>query len=206
MASHARHIPGSPRYRLDLALGRELRRGEQVRWQGMQLARISLMSFGLYIFAVPWTAFALFWTAMAAGGIATMEIEGDWGWLAWAFPLFGLPFIAVGLGMLSVPFLPLWERGKVLYAVTSERVLKLRLGRRLDVKSLPARRIGQVERREGPDGAGSLKLAVSIGTDSDGDRTTEHFEIGKIADVMGAHTAIARLGAEAAAPCEPVSS
>lgn len=181
---------------LELALDRELRRNERVLWQGKQIARISPKGFGMYFFAIPWTAFALFWTAMASLGAS--EMDDGAGPLAWAFPLFGLPFILIGLGMLSVPFLPLFMKGKVLFAVTSERVLKLTLRRSLDVKSVPARRIGQIERSERRDGSGSLRLAVSIGTDSDGDSQTEHFEIGEVPDVLTAHDRIAEIGRIAA--------
>ena len=162
-------------------------------WQGRQLGRVAIAGFLIYLFAIPWTAFSLFWTAMAASGIETAQDEMGAGILAWAFPLFGVPFIVVGFGMMSVPFLPLLERGKVLFAITSQRVLKLRLGRTLDVKACPADRIGQIERRERSDGTGSLKLAVAVGRDSDGDASVERFEIGEISDVFAAHEAIIAL-------------
>ncbi len=181
---------------LELALRRELRRSERVLWQGEQIARISPKGFAMYFFAIPWTAFALFWTAMASVGAS--EMDDGAGLLAWAFPLFGLPFILIGLGMLSVPFLPLFQKGKVLYAVTNERVLKLTLRRRLDVKSVPARRIGPIERSERRDGSGSLKLTVNVRTDSDGGKQTEYFEIGEVADILSAHDRIAEIGRNAA--------
>lgn len=190
MANIAFTPHGSRLSRLEIALSRELRDGERVMWRGPQIGRVSMKAFGMYIFAVPWTAFALLWVAMASAGVASSEVEGWASLFSWAFPLFGLPFVAVGLGMLSMPFLPLWEGGKVLFAVTNKRALRLRLGRTLDIKSCPANRIGQIEREERRDGSGSLKLAVSVGRDSDGDKTVEHFEIGEIADVFGAGRAI----------------
>lgn len=177
---------------LDLALKREMRSAERVLWQGRQLARVSSKGFGLYFFAIPWTAFALFWTAMAGWGAS--EMQEDTGFLSWAFPLFGLPFILIGLAMMSAPFLPLFNKGKVAFAVTNQRLIRIRLGRKLDVKSVPARRIGHIERTEGRDGAGTLKIAVSVGTDSDGDRHTEYFELGEVQDVLRAHDEVAELG------------
>ena len=50
-----------------------------------------------------------------------------------------------------------------------------------------------IRRRELRDGSGTLDLAVKVGTDSDGDRQTEHFSIGTVADVMGAQQAIERI-------------
>lgn len=182
------------RSRLDLALSRELGTDERVIWRGMQLAKIEPSSFGIYIFAVPWTAFALFWTARAFAGVSSMDAGFEGGWLAYAFPLFGTPFIAAGLGILSSPFLPYWESGKVLFAVTDERVLKLRLGRKLSVNCVPRDRIGQIARLEGRDGSGRLKLPVGVGTDSDGDRTTEYFQLGAVADIIGAHRALSEQG------------
>ena len=181
--------------RLKLAVSREMRTGERLQWQGLQLARLSARSFAIYFFAIPWTVFSLFWTGLAAAGVASFAEEGP-GLLGWAFPLFGVPFILIGLWMLSQPFAPLFQRGKVIYAVTSERLLKVSVGRSIDVKSLPAYRIGQVERIEQRDGSGSLKIAVGVTTDSDGDRTTEYFELGEVSDILDAHDAVADLGAK----------
>ncbi|MCZ8368896.1 MAG: hypothetical protein O9293_02830 [Porphyrobacter sp.] len=86
--------------RLRLALERELGAGETVCWHGWQLGRIEPRSFLIYVFAVPWTAFSLMWTVLAAGAIGVSEI----GLVGIAFPLFGLPFIAIGAWMLSCRF------------------------------------------------------------------------------------------------------
>jgi len=48
----------------------------------------------LFLFAVPWTAFAVFWVVMAAA-------TGPW----W-FALFGVPFVLVGLALLIASMLP----------------------------------------------------------------------------------------------------
>jgi hypothetical protein len=184
--------------RLRQALERELRVDETVQWYGWQLGRTEWRSFGIYIFAIPWTAFSLMWTAFAASATWQMDDSGA-GWLGWAFPLFGLPFIAVGLGMLAMPFAPVFQRGRVLFVVTGQRVLKLALWRDLVVTTVPADRIGLMERREQHDGTGSLKLAIKIGKDSDGDRQTEHFELGEVEDVIGAQAAIDRIAATSTA-------
>ena len=178
--------------RLALALDRELRRGERVVWEQRQIARVAYPAFAIYLFAIPWTAFALFWTAIASAGASSMDDES--GFIIWAFPLFGVPFILIGLAMLGSPFLPLLSKGKVLFAVTNQRIIKLRLGRTINVESVPAERIGMIHRNERPDGSGSLKVAVGIGRDSDGDTRTEYLNIGEVADVLTAHDLIADLG------------
>lgn len=178
--------------RLRAALESELGSDEQVLWHGWQLGRIELRTFLAYIFAVPWTAFSLAWTGIATAAVVSGGTE-DLGFVAWAFPLFGVPFVAVGAWMLSRPFVPLWERGRVLYVVTARRVLKLAIGRDLTIDTLPADRIGPVQRREQRDGSGWLRLPVRIGRDSDGDKQTVTFDIGPVADVAGAGAAIERL-------------
>lgn len=183
---------------LRLALERELHPDETVQWHGWQLGRIDPRTFLLYIFAVPWTGFSVLWTVFAASAVALSAEEGP-GIIGLAFPLFGLPFIAVGGWMLSRPFVPLFERGRVLYVVTDKRLLKLSLGRDLLVQTVPAERIGLAERREQRDGTGMLKFAVRIGTDSDGGKQTEDFIVGHVADVIGAQAAVNRIALSAKA-------
>ncbi|GAA4035678.1 hypothetical protein [Parerythrobacter jejuensis] len=168
---------------LDLALQREMQRGERVLWQGRPIPRVQPASFGIFLFAIPWTAFSLFWTAMAGWGAAT-AMEGEWGWIGLAFPLFGVPFIAVGLGMLSTPFLPLFTASKTQFAVTNQRLIKLTLGRSLSSETVPANRIGHIKRSERSDGSGSLTIAIRVGVDGDGDRSTEVFHLGEVANVL----------------------
>ncbi len=185
--------------KLRLALERELAPDEVVQWHGWQLGQIDPRTFVSYIFAVPWTVFSVAWTGVAATAVA-MSNQTGLGLLAWAFPLFGTPFVAVGAWMLWRPFVPLWEHGRVLYVVTDRRVLKLSIGRTLSIKTVPADRIGLIQRSERADGAGTLSLAIRIGRDSDGDKQTETFDISLVADVMGAQTAIDRIATSARLP------
>ena len=88
----------------------------------------------------------------------------------------------------------------MLYAVTDRRILKLSFGRELSIKAAPADRIGLAQRTEGRGRTGTLSLAIMIGGDSNGDRQTESFDIGLVADVMGAQAAIDRIAAGARLP------
>lgn len=180
--------------RLKLALERELHTDEIVAWHGWQLGRLDPRTFLIYIFAVPWTAFSVAWTVLAAIAVRSAP-EQDASLIGWIFPLFGTPFVAIGVVMLAAPFWPAIQKGRVLYVVTDKRVLKLSLGLELTVTTVPADRIGKAERREQRDGTGALTLAVKIGKDSDGHRQTEDFVIGQVADVIGAQGAVSRIGA-----------
>lgn len=184
---------------LRLALDRELGADEAVVWHGWQLGRIEQRLFAAYLFAIPWTLFSLAWTGVAFVAVASAE-GGGAGPFAWAFPMFGVPFIAVGVWMLSRPFVPLLQKGRVLYVVTTRRALKLHMGRTLVIDSVPADRIGRAHRREHRDGTGTIELAVKIGRDSDGDAQTEHFVIGLVDDVVGAQRAIDAMARPTPAP------
>ncbi|WP_416832255.1 MAG: hypothetical protein ACMUJI_05250 [Erythrobacter sp.] len=191
MSSNPQFTHGSVRQRLELALTHEMRDGEQVAWQGMKLARIEPKGFAIWLFAIPWTAFSLFWTAMAS--LATVATDDSVGILGWAFPLFGTPFILIGLGMLAMPFVPYFQRGRILFAVTNQRVLQLEMGRDLTVKSIPSSRIGDIVRRESGDGTGSVEIALSGAIMGVNGRRTTEMTLGRVDDIRGAYAAVLEL-------------
>ena len=53
---------------LEQALQRELRSGERVLWRGRRLPRVAWEGLFIWVFAIPWTAFSLFWTVTAFAG------------------------------------------------------------------------------------------------------------------------------------------
>jgi len=181
---------------LESALSGELQRGERVLWQSRANGRFRPALLGIWLFAIPWTAFAVFWTLMA-GGLQAISSEG-WGWFGWLFPLFGVPFILIGIGMLSVPFAAPRKAKKTLFAVTDQRVIKLYKGRSLKVESVPGTRVGPTERTENTDGSGTIKIAVAIGTDSDGARNTEYFVLGEVPNIRMAESRLRELQQHAA--------
>jgi len=191
MSSNPQFTHGSVRQRLEMALTHEMRDAEEVAWKGMKLARIEPKGFGIWLFAIPWTAFALLWTALAS--MATSATDDSIGILGWAFPLFGTPFILIGLGMLAVPFVPYFQRGRILFAVTNQRVLELSLGRDLTVKSVPSSRIGDIVRRESGDGSGSVEIALSSPIIGLNGRRTNEMMLGRVGDVRGAYAAVLEL-------------
>ncbi|MEL6109627.1 MAG: hypothetical protein AAFU85_26765, partial [Planctomycetota bacterium] len=66
---------------------RELDHDERVLWSGMPKPKyFTKRAVGMVLFAIPWTAFALFWIAGAAGFKVPQFNNG-----ADLFPLFGVP-------------------------------------------------------------------------------------------------------------------
>lgn len=168
---------------LDQALRRELLAGERLLWSAQPRAGKLRRGFGIWLFAIPWTAFALFWEVMAflpwfASSKTPQAIQWSFGIV---MPLFGLPFVAIGLWMLWQPIRAMRGAGDTAYGLTERRLLRVietqgRGGER-KVDSLLLRQIGPIDRREGRDGFGDLRIQTHSTVDSDGDRKTERFEV-----------------------------
>jgi serine/threonine protein kinase len=77
---------------------------------------LKIKNFGIYLFAIPWTAFALFWTAMASMVLK----KSVW---FFPFPMFGIPFIVVGIFMLYSPFLKYKQSKDSIYLITNRRLI-----------------------------------------------------------------------------------
>jgi len=146
----------------------ELRPGEMIAWAGQpRPGRFMMKGFALWLFFVPWTAFALYWMGGAAG-FRMPDFRNGWD----LFPLFGLPFVLIGLGGLSSPF---WLRRKarsMIYAITNERAIAIEGSRSITVVSYGPEDIVSFERTEHQDGSGDLILVSENYKDSDGDRQT----------------------------------
>src|SRR5262245_23909973 len=109
----------------------ELAPGEVIRWLGQPVPRsVPGIAWIPCIFAVPWTLFSLFWMAEAAGifdRFNGFQGGGPLNKQRLIFSLFGLPFVLIGLGMLSSP-LWIWRRlrrraERTAYVITNQRAI-----------------------------------------------------------------------------------
>ena len=158
----------------------EMRDGERLLWTGQPKAsRAALAALPLVLFGIPFTAFSLVWMVTASGilfaGINHVDPPGGFGLFA-CFPLFGLPFLVIGVGMLSSPYW-IWRQAKMTcYALTDRRAILWQAGKfgGVEVRSYGQAALGKVVRTEYSDGCGDLVFEeiVSIGTDGDGHRST----------------------------------
>jgi len=170
---------------LNGALRRELLAGERILWSGRSDPRRMRAVFLIWLFAIPWTAFALFWEAAALlpwfGSSQTPDgIRLTFGII---FPLFGLPFVAVGFAMMAAPFVMLRKAARTIYGLTDRRILKLTSGSRREVKSVSFEQMGSIEVKADTDGFGDLHIETGSHFDSDGDRVTDRFEVSSVPDV-----------------------
>lgn len=146
-------------------------RGERLLWAGQPDPKIALKSvIGIWIFAVPWTAFALFWETMAIGGWITGHTKGMQGWSGLMMVLFGVPFVAIGVGMMGSPFWAARKARNSIYVLTEQRLVYLTEKKSgVTVKSTWPADIHSLEKTVLADGKGSLKISYGSKRDSEGD-------------------------------------
>jgi hypothetical protein len=143
----------------------EIEPSERLLWTGSpDPARWAAGGIPAMLFGIPFTLFALFWMAMAGGisflssGIARQTGGPGFATPFMFFPLFGLIFVAVGLGLLLSPLWAYLKAQRTIYAITDRRAITLEenaFGSR-SVRSFGPDEISLMERRENANGIGDL--------------------------------------------------
>ena len=160
--------------------------GERILWtgqpeQGLRFTRQRLFGSFLGLFVL---GFALFWTAGASGGLwmpGGPKLEGSLGWFFIIFPLFGLPFIAIGLyATIGHFFHDARIRGRTRYALTNRRALIAVASATRKLTSWPIRPETVIDYQPGQ--PATIHLATDVSRDSDGDITRTRVGFDLIAD------------------------
>ncbi len=189
---------------LQAELERELAPGERVVWSGQPLPqRYARGSLGLVLFGIPWTAFAVFWTTMAFVGTRSMKGNDPMATGSrWFFPLFGVPFILIGIGMLSSPWWGRRKAARVLYAITDRRAILFEPAWRgsRTVRSFAPAEMQSLERTEHADGSGDQIFLRKSWRDNDGDRRTTAVGFTGVPQVREVEVHLRRLAATAEKP------
>jgi hypothetical protein len=152
-------LPVEAQNRLD----NEVKSGERVLWTGQPAAgfRHHLHTLPAVLFGIPWTAFAIFWVTMAIGMGSHMARTSEsipFSLMSVVMPLFGLPFILVGLYMISSPYWQMRKSSKTVYALTDQRAIILEPTWRgeMTVRSVPHEHLIDRTRTQDNNGIGSL--------------------------------------------------
>jgi hypothetical protein len=139
-------------YEITQIIESELEPLERLLWTGQpdprRMARSGLSYVAL---AVPFTAFAALWIIMASG-FKWPNFSEPWDF----FPLFGLPFLLVGLGMFFSPVWLFFKARRTAYGITDKRVMIVTFGKSKSVKSYTHRDMNRLEKIERADGSGDL--------------------------------------------------
>ena len=149
------------------AVDREIESGEKVEWMDMPIPRFfTPAATAAFLFAIPWTAFAIFWICGASGFKMPDFGKGAFSF----FPLFGVPFVLMGLAMLSSPLWAYKKSFKTVYVITNRRALTFDGGWSTTIRSYAPEKLHDIYRREKRDGSGDVIIARDAWRDSEGDR------------------------------------
>lgn len=140
---------------LQLRINRELEENERILWSAQPLpGKLAARKRPLQFFAIPWTAFAVFWV-VAAAGFEWPRFQDGWDF----FPLFGVPFVLIGIGLFLAPVLSRYNARGSVYLLTDRRVIAFeRKLRKTNVKSYYPNSNTQFDRTEDSAGQGDLVL------------------------------------------------
>jgi len=142
----------------------ELQSGESIYWTGTaNPGRAALSALPASLFGIPFAGFAAFWISQALRGTAAMS-RGSHNSFASGFaifPLFGVPFLLIGLGIVLAPLWAYLKGRSTVYAVTNQRVMIISGGNSRSVKSLTPVDILGVDHSERPDGSGDIYIMTA---------------------------------------------
>jgi Bacterial PH domain len=145
----------------------ELQPGESLYWSGLaNPGRAALTALPASLFGVPFAGFALFWITMAYNGTHAMSKSSSNAFTRGfsIFPLFGLPFLLIGLGIVLSPLWAYLKGLSTTYAVTNQRVMIISGSGTRSVKSCTPADIVSVDHRERPDGSGDVIIRTNAVT------------------------------------------
>ena len=147
----------SQHYQTQEIIERELDHSERYLWSGRPKQGIFLRGSDVIMipFSLLWGGFAIFWEYMALG--VTPQAQNAPAGIAIVFPLFGLPFVLVGLYMIFGRFIvDARLRSKTYYGVSDKRVIIVSGLFKQTVKSLDIKSLDNISLVEKANGAGSI--------------------------------------------------
>ena len=137
-----------------------LEAGESLLWSGKPVQGVKLRSQDIFLIPVSllWGGFAIFWEIMVLGVFfANGEGEPPPMAVRIIFPLFGLPFVLVGLYMVFGRFIvDARQRARTFYGVTDDRIIIVSGLFSQKVKSLNLRTLSDLAMSQKRDGTGTI--------------------------------------------------
>lgn len=144
------------------AIQQHLQGDERLLWSGQPAAGIRFRKQDIFLvpFSLMWGGFAIFWEVMAVSLTFGGEQQNEGLPLfAIIFPLFGLPFVIVGLYLIFGRF---WvdakKRKNTLYGITDQRIIILSGLFSRSIKSLNLKTLTDVSMTQKFDGSGDISF------------------------------------------------
>jgi hypothetical protein len=162
--------------KLQARVNNELEAGEIIRWIEQPVPRhFTPKATAAFLFGIPWTAFAIFWTLGAAAQSSPAESGKGIMNVFSLFPLFGIPFILIGLGLLSRPLWAYRRALKTVYVITDRRAITFDGDRSSTIRSYPPSKLQDIYRKDKKDGIGDIIISVRNWVDSEDRKQSEEF-------------------------------
>lgn len=132
----------------------QLQTGEKLLWHGQPVQGLLLRKSDIFMipFSLMWGGFAIFWEYM----VIASSLGGD-NAVNLMFPLFGIPFVLIGLYLIFGRF---WadakQRKKTFYGATSSRILIISGLLERKVKTLPLKALPEISLTLSKNGTGTI--------------------------------------------------
>ena len=181
---------------LQETVDREIESGERIEWIDMPIPRFfTPVATGAFLFAIPWTAFAIFWICGASGFRLPDFSKSGFSF----FPFFGVPFVLIGLAMLSSPLWAYRKAFKTVYVITNKRAITFDGGWSTTIRSYPPGKLQDLYRKEKRDGSGDVIISRRAWRDSEGDRQAEELGFLRIRNPKEIEQMLRKLAGQAVA-------
>jgi len=152
-------------YELRQMVEAELNDDENLLWTGQpKPGRMAIKALPVTLLAIPFTAFAVFWMCGASGFKMPDFSKGGFSF----FPLFGLPFLFVGLGMLSSPLWKMRMAKRTIYVLTDKRAIIFAGGWKINIRSFSADQLQDLSRKQHANGSGDIVFKKEISYNNQG--------------------------------------
>jgi hypothetical protein len=131
---------------------------EQIVWSGQPESSILFTPMDLLLvpFSLLWGGFAIFWELSVIGTFKSNQPAPAF------FPLFGVPFVLVGLYFIFGRFVyKSWKKKRTWYAVTNQRVLIVTQGISRTCQALSIATLPAIDKTVRSNGSGNIKFGTS---------------------------------------------
>ncbi|WP_293860414.1 hypothetical protein [uncultured Alsobacter sp.] len=177
----------------------ELQPGEAVRWAGVPgWFSSALPTLPLFVFGIAWSSLTFSFEGAAVASILAPGAPSSMGTgMGILFLIFGLPFVAVGVVLLGLPFFEATRALMTAHVVTDRRLITVHGGPWRSVEIRPVAALTFVVRRDHDDQRGTLRLGFGVEVDGDGDPRSVQVSWRGVPAVRAAEDAVRALAAQA---------
>ena len=177
----------------------ELQPGEAVLWAGVPgWLSSTLPTLPLFLFGIAWSSLTFSFEGAAIASILSPSHPASMGTgMGVLFLIFGLPFVAVGITLLGLPFFEALRAMMTAHVVTDRRLVTVRGGPWKSVEIRPVAALTFVRRRDQAGGRGNLRLGFGVEVDGDGDPRSVEVAWRGVPEVRKAEGAVRETAARA---------